>query len=129
MYIDQSEKALQYSQVALERSPERFTLTNHGLILIDLERYEEAYEIFNDLLKEYKYEAHVWYERARCAHQLGKLYLAIKGLKVAIRLDSNAPYIYTKLSEIYESDLKDEESAKEILLNGIENCDDKAPFT
>lgn len=57
-----------------------------------------------------------------------KLYLAIKGLKVAILLDSNAPYIYTKLSEIYESDLKDEESTKEILLNGIENCDDKAPL-
>lgn len=128
MYIDQSENALQFSQVALERSPERFTLTNHGLILIDLERYEEAYEIFNDLLKEYKHEAHVWYERARCAHQLGKLHLAIKGLKVAIHLDSNASYIYTKLSEIYESDLKDEESTKEILLEGIENCDDKAPL-
>lgn len=128
MYIDQSDKALQFSQVALERSPERFTLTNHGLILIDLERYEEAYEIFNDLLREYKNEAHVWYERARCAHQLGKLHLAIKGLKVAIHLDSNAPYIYTKLSEIYESDLKDEESTKEILLKGIENCDDKAPL-
>ena len=71
MYIDQSDKALQFSQVALERSPERFTLTNHGLILIDLERYEEAYEIFNDLLREYKNEAHVWYERARCAHHLG----------------------------------------------------------
>ncbi|EJS68247.1 hypothetical protein CON38_00720 [Bacillus cereus] len=126
MYIDQSENALQFSQVALERSPERFTLTNHGLILIDLERYEEAYEIFNDLLKEYKHEAHVWYERARCAHQLGKLHLAIKGLKVAIHLDSNAPYLYTKLSEIYESDLKDEKSTKEILLEGIENCDDKA---
>lgn len=126
MYIDQSEKALQFSQVALERSPERFTLTNHGLILIDLERYEEAYEIFNDLLKEYKNEAHVWYERARCAHHLGKLYLAIKGLKIAIHLDSNAPYIYTKLAEIYESDLKDEESTKEVLLKGIENCDDKA---
>ncbi|HHT7189628.1 TPA: tetratricopeptide repeat protein [Bacillus cereus] len=128
MYIDQSENALQFSQIALERSPERFTLTNHGLILIDLERYEEAYAIFNDLLREYKYEAHVWYERARCAHQLGKIYLAIKGLKVAIHLDSNAPYIYTKLSEIYESDLKDEESTKEILLEGIENCDDKAPL-
>ena len=128
MYIDQSENALQFSQVALESSPERFTLTNHGLILIDLERYEEAYEIFNDLLKEYKHEAHVWYERARCAHQLGKLHLAIKGLKVAIHLDSNASYIYTKLSEIYESDLKDEESTQEILLEGIENCDDKAPL-
>ncbi|PGC03231.1 bacteriocin-processing peptidase family protein [Bacillus toyonensis] len=126
MYIDQSENALQFSQVAVERSPERFTLTNHGLILIDLERYEEAYEIFNNLLREYKNEAHVWYERARCAHQLGKLHLAIKGLKVAIQLDSNAPYIYTKLSEIYESDLKDEKSTKEILLKGIENCDDKA---
>ncbi|PGX14345.1 bacteriocin-processing peptidase family protein [Bacillus sp. AFS033286] len=126
MYIDKCENALQFSQVALERSPERFTLTNHGLILIDLERYEEAYDIFNDLLKEYKSEAHVWYERARCAHQLGKLHLAIKGLKVAIHLDSNAPYIYTKLSEIYESDLKDDKSTKEILLKGIENCDDKA---
>ncbi|WP_433774867.1 tetratricopeptide repeat protein [Bacillus wiedmannii] len=128
MYIDQSENALQFSQVALERSPERFTLTNHGLILIDLERYEEAYEIFNDLLKEYKHEAHVWYERARCAHQLGKLHLAIRGLKVAIHLDSNASYIYTKLSEIYESDLNDEKSTKEILLEGIENCEDKAPL-
>lgn len=45
---------------------------------------------------------------------------------MAIQLDSNAPYIYTKLSEIYESDLKDEKSTKEILLKGIENCDDKA---
>lgn len=41
-------------------------------------------------------------------------------------MDSNAPYIYTKLAEIYESDLKDEESTKEVLLKGIENCDDKA---
>ena len=57
-----------------------------------------------------------------------KLHLAIKGLKVAIHLDSNAPYIYTKLAEIYESGLKDEESTKEILLKGIENCDDKAPL-
>lgn len=57
-----------------------------------------------------------------------KLHLAIKGLKIAIHLDSNAPYIYTKLAEIYESDLKDEESTKEVLLKGIEKCDDKAPL-
>lgn len=46
----------------LECSFERFILINYGLILIDLERYEEVYEIFNDLLKEYKYEVYVWYE-------------------------------------------------------------------
>ncbi len=34
-----------------------------------------------------------------------------------------------KLAEIYESDLKDEESTKEVLLKGIENCDDKASYT
>ncbi|AAP26059.1 tetratricopeptide repeat family protein [Bacillus anthracis str. Vollum] len=43
-------------------------------------------------------------------------------------MDSNAPYIYTKLAEIYESDLKDEERTKEVLLKGIEKCDDKAPL-
>ncbi|MED0987063.1 tetratricopeptide repeat protein [Bacillus paramycoides] len=126
MYMDQSEKGLEYSLTAIERSPERFTLVNHGLILIDLERYEEAYGFFNDLLKEYKYEAHIWYERARCAQHLGKVYLAVKGLKVAIQLDKTAAYVYTKLSEIYESDLDDGNSAKEILLQGIQNCEDQA---
>lgn len=43
-------------------------------------------------------------------------------------MDSNAPYIYTKLAEIYESDLKDEERTKEVLLKGIEKCDDRAPL-
>ncbi|MBK5487629.1 C39 family peptidase [Bacillus sp. TH17] len=126
MYMDQSEKGLEYSLTAIERSPERFTLVNHGLILIDLERYEEAYGFFNDLLKEYKYEAHIWYERARCAQYLGKVYLAVKGLKVAIQLDKTAAYLYTKLSEIYESDLDDEKNTKEILLQGIQNCEDQA---
>jgi len=126
MYMDQSEKGLEYSLTAIERSPERFTLVNHGLILIDLERYEEAYGFFNDLLKEYKYEAHIWYERARCAQHLGKVYLAVKGLKVAIQLDKTAAYLYTKLSEIYESDLDDGNNAKEILLQGIQNCEDQA---
>ena len=126
MYMDQSEKGLEYSLTAIERSPERFTLVNHGLILIDLERYEEAYGFFNDLLKEYKYEAHIWYERARCAQHLGKVYLAVKGLKVAIQLDKTAAYLYTKLSEIYESDLDDGKNTKEILLQGIQNCEDQA---
>lgn len=45
-----------------------------------------------------------------------------------ICLDSNVFYIYMKFLEIYEFDLKDEESVKEILLNGIENCDDKVFF-
>ncbi|KFN03140.1 bacteriocin-processing peptidase family protein [Bacillus clarus] len=128
MYMDQSEQGIEYSKTAVERHPERFTLVNHGLILMDLERFEEAYHIFNDLLKEYKYEAHIWYERARCAHHLGKTYLAIKGLKVAIQLDKTAPYLYTKLSEIYESDLDDENGMKEILLQGIQNCEDRAPL-
>ncbi len=48
-----------------------------------------------------------------------------KGLKGFVWIV--ALHLY-ETSEIYESDLKDEESAKEILLNGIENCDDKAPL-
>ena len=119
-------KGARVSLTAIERSPERFTLVNHGLILIDLERYEEAYGFFNGLLKEYKYEAHIWYERARCAQYLGKVYLAVKGLKVAIQLDKTAAYLYTKLLGIYESDLDDGNNTKEILLQGIQYCEDQA---
>ncbi|EEL50875.1 bacteriocin-processing peptidase family protein [Bacillus cereus] len=126
MYIDQSEQGLKMSQIAIQRHPDRFVFVNHGLILMDLERYEEAYEVFNDLLKEYKYEAHIWYERAKCAHQMGKLYLAIKGLQIAIQLDKEAPYSYVKLSEIYESDVEDRKSAEEVLLQGIENCEESS---
>ncbi|WP_243521853.1 tetratricopeptide repeat protein [Bacillus pseudomycoides] len=126
MYINQSEQGLKMSQIALQRHPDRFVLVNHGLILMDLERYEEAYEVFDDLLKEYKYEAHIWYERARCAHQIGKMYLAIKGLQIAIQLDKAAPYSYVKLSEIYESDVEDRKSAQEILLQGIESCEESS---
>ncbi|MEN1935903.1 tetratricopeptide repeat protein [Paenibacillus sp. 102] len=124
MYIDQPEQGLKMSQIALQRYPDRFVLVNHGLILMDLERYEEAYEVFNDLLKGHKHEAHIWYERARCAHQIGKLHLAIKGLQIAIQLDKAASYSYVKLSEIYESELEDKKGAEEILLQGIENCEE-----
>ncbi|MCI0764407.1 bacteriocin-processing peptidase family protein [Bacillus sp. TL12] len=124
MYIDQSEQGLKMSQIALGRHPDRFVLVNHGLILMDLERYKEAYEVFNDLLKEYKREAHIWYERAKCAHQMEKLHLAIKGLRTAIQLDKTVSYPYVKLSEIYELDLDDKKGAEEILLQGIENCEE-----
>ncbi|MDM5188433.1 tetratricopeptide repeat protein [Bacillus sp. DX4.1] len=124
MYMDQSEKGLEMSHIAIQRHPERFVLVNHGLILMDLECYEQAYHMFNTLLKDYKYEAHIWYERARCARQLGKLYLAIKGLHIAIQLDETAPYSYEELSEIYEYDLEDEKSAEDILLQGISKCED-----
>ncbi|MDR4185714.1 bacteriocin-processing peptidase family protein [Bacillus pseudomycoides] len=126
MYIDQSEQGLQMSKIALQRHPDRFILVNHGLVLMDLERYEEAYKVFNDLLKEYKYEAHIWYERAKCAHQMEKLHLAIKGLRIAIQLDKTVPYPYVKLSEIYESDLEDKKSAEAILSRGIENCEESS---
>ena len=124
MYIDQSEKGLEMSHIAVQRYPERFVLVNHGLILMDLERYEEAYHVFNDLVKDYKSEAHIWYERACCAHSLGKEYLAIKGLHISIQLDQAMPYSYVKLSEIYEVDIEDESRAEGILLQGIQNCEE-----
>ena len=51
MYIDQSEKALQYSQVALERSPEKVYFNESRFNINRFRKDEEAYEIFNDLLR------------------------------------------------------------------------------
>ncbi|WP_028400257.1 tetratricopeptide repeat protein [Ectobacillus panaciterrae] len=123
MHKGQSETALEKSWIARKRYENRFVLVNHGLILMDLKRCKEAYDIFDSLVREDKYDAYVWYERARCAHRMGKLRLAIRGFSISKSLESHMPYPYLRLSEIYETELKDDKRAEQILAEGIQNSE------
>lgn len=121
MYLDDVEKALKYSFIAVSRHEDRFVFINHALILMDADRDEEAYDVFNTLLKQYKRDGYVWCERARCAYKLGKLRSAIRGLRIGKELDQQLPLPYIMLADIYEAELDDERKAEEVLLEGMQN--------
>ncbi|WP_035433642.1 tetratricopeptide repeat protein [Bacillus sp. UNC322MFChir4.1] len=121
MYLDDLEQALKYSSIATCRHEDRFVFVNHALILTDAGHDEEAYEVFTMLLKQYKRDGFVWCERARCAHKLGKIRSAIRGLQVGKELDRQLPLPYIMLADIYEAELDDERKAEEVLLEGMQN--------
>lgn len=120
MYLGDLEQALKYSSIATSRHEDRFVFVNHALILMDADQNEEAYEVFTTLLKQYRRDGYVWCERARCAHKLGKVRSAIRGLQVGKELDRQLPLPYIMLADIYEAELDDERKAEEILLEGIQ---------
>lgn len=121
MYLDDLEQALKYSSIATGRHEERFVFVNHALILMDADRDEEAHEVFTALLQQYKRDGYVWCERARCAHKLGKLRSAIRGLQVSKELDRQLPLPYIMLADIYEAELDDERKAEAVLREGLQN--------
>ncbi|MGQ5529999.1 tetratricopeptide repeat protein [Bacillus sp. CGMCC 1.60114] len=121
MYLGDLEQALKYSSIATGRHEDRFVFVNHALILMDAGRDEEAYEVLTMLLKQYKQDGFVWCERARCAHKLGKIRSAIRGLQVGKELDRQLPLPYIMLADIYEAELDDERKAEEVLLEGMQN--------
>ncbi|PEA55460.1 hypothetical protein CON64_08740 [Bacillus pseudomycoides] len=121
MYLDDLKQALKYSSIATSRHEDRFVFVNHALILMDADQNEEAYEVFTTLLKQYKRDGYVWCERARCAHKLGKLRSAIRGLQVGKELDRQLPLPYIMLANIYEAELDEERKAEEVLLEGMQH--------
>lgn len=121
MYTGDLKQALKYSFIATGRHEDRFAFVNHALILMDADRDEEAYEVLTELLKQYKRDGYVWCERARCAHKLGKVRSAIRGLQVAKKLDPQLPLPYIMLADIYEAELGDERKAEEVLLEGMQH--------
>ncbi|UOY92966.1 tetratricopeptide repeat protein [Ectobacillus sp. JY-23] len=124
LYQEQHDKALLCSTIARERAETRFVLVNHGLVLMDMECFQEAYDIFDKLVQEDRRDAYVWYERARCARNIGKLHLAVRGFTVVKELEPMMPYSYLQLSELYELEYGDEEKAVSILKEGIAKKED-----
>lgn len=121
LYNSEPDKARKMSDIAMAlNKQDRFIRVNHALILSDLEKTEEARIIYNQLLREDKWDAHVWFERAKLHQIEGKLRKAERGFIISASLEPEIPYPYLALADLYENGLEDETRAEEILIKGKE---------
>jgi tetratricopeptide (TPR) repeat protein len=65
-------------------------LTNKGMVLRDIGRYEEALDLFSKALKQDNNYAKAWMEKGSTLHRLGKYDVALQSLDMA--LDINPLY-------------------------------------
>ncbi|CAM3499083.1 bacteriocin-processing peptidase family protein [Aeromicrobium ponti] len=119
LYKSEPEKAKEISDIAMAfHEHDRFIRVNHALILSDLEMAIEARLIYDQLLREDKGDAHVWYERAKLDQIKGKLRKAERGFIVSASLEPEIPYPYLALADLYEYNSEDKTRAEEILTRG-----------
>ncbi|EID44192.1 bacteriocin-processing peptidase family protein [Parageobacillus thermoglucosidasius] len=122
-YGGKEKKGLELSRIALTLAPDDlFIGTNHGIMLFQAKQFPEARAFFDQLLRRHKRDAHLWYERARCDEMLGKIRKAERGFLVAKALDSEEPYPYLALADLYENKLGDWQKAEAVLLEGAEKA-------
>ncbi|TYR80006.1 tetratricopeptide repeat protein [Priestia megaterium] len=125
MYKGELNEALEMSTTSLNMyNRESFTQLNHGLILAERQQFKEARKIFNELLSNDRSDALLWYERAKCDQQLGKVKKAYRGFTVAKQLQADVPYPYLALADLHEYQ-EDNHRAEQILLEGIQKVDYK----
>ncbi|WP_213423626.1 tetratricopeptide repeat protein [Bhargavaea massiliensis] len=114
-------EGLRLSEIALDiNGADDFALVNHGIILFDAGRYEEARNCFTKALRIKKNSAHIWYERARCDLQLDRYHQAKRGFAVAISLEPANPQPYRELALIYELVHEDAGAGEATLRKGLE---------
>jgi tetratricopeptide (TPR) repeat protein len=98
---EERELAFKYSEASLDiNSRDYWNRMNHGYFLFENEQFTKAGQLYTEILRDFKMEAHPWYERARCDRRLEKPRRAIRGLRVAKKLLPTIPYPYVELANI-----------------------------
>ncbi|MFE4122264.1 tetratricopeptide repeat protein [Priestia sp. YIM B13486] len=122
MYKGNLEKAFECSTISLNMyGDESYTQINHGLILMEKERYAEARNLFDALLKENPKDAHSWFERARCDEHLKKFRKAYRGFQVAKQLLPTVPYPYLSIADLLQYQLEKTDEAESYLKEGMKH--------
>ena len=107
--------------ISMELAPkDRFVRINHAAVLIEKEEYEEARQIYNQLIRDDRTDGHTWYERARLDQRLGKLRKAMRGYLLSIKLENHVPYAYLAAADLYEYEFEQPMRAEELLQSGLE---------
>lgn len=111
--------ALYYSNASTDiNNYDDWNRLNHGIILSDMQNFQEARIVFIDILKDFKNHVPSWIERARCDVALHRFHQAIRGLKTAKALMPDLPSPYLELANIYWN--SDDKLAVEELMTGLE---------
>lgn len=116
-------EAMNYSEIALDiNADDSFLQINHGMILMEMNRFEDARTLFHHFLKTDKHNGYAWYQRAKCDKEFSRYHLACRGFQTAIALEPDVSLGYRELAGLYEFVYEDTDKAKEILQNGINEC-------
>lgn len=104
LYSDDVKSAEYYSSISMELAPkERFVRFNHAAVLIEMQEYETARRIYDQLIQEEPKDGHAWYERACLDQKLGKIRKAHRGYLMAVNSAENIPFAYIGLAETLAS--------------------------
>jgi tetratricopeptide (TPR) repeat protein len=123
LYSKDLKGALLASEMSLKlHNEEIFGLINHAVILMEIERFEEAKTILLDLLgKEGGDEAYLWFQIGKTEEGLQSLENAEKAYLKSKELDPRLPYSYLNLADVYEFGKNDLEKTELILNQGVQS--------
>ncbi|KAA0548430.1 hypothetical protein FZW96_07605 [Bacillus sp. BGMRC 2118] len=100
-YSEEREVALTYSEASLDiNHHDYWNRMNHAFFLFENDRILDARQTYTDIIRDFKKDAHPWFERARCDRALDKPKRAIRGLKVAKKLLPEVSYPYLEMADI-----------------------------
>ncbi|WP_161568202.1 tetratricopeptide repeat protein [Anaerobacillus alkaliphilus] len=120
-YDGEANKGLEYSKISVDiNDRDLWNRMNYGFILFRLENWNEARNLYSQILRDYKHHGHAWYERARCDRKLGRNLRALRGLQVAKQLDPTIAYPYAELADLYAYGFNDYERAFQEIKDGLE---------
>ncbi|PLR68913.1 tetratricopeptide repeat protein [Bacillus sp. UMB0893] len=120
---DNLKEAIKYSEIAMDINEEdAFPQINHGMILMEMDKFVEARALFHRILNTDKHNGYAWYQRAKCDKELGRYHLALRGFQTAISLEPDVSLGYRELAGLYEFVYEDTVKAKETLQKGINEC-------
>jgi tetratricopeptide (TPR) repeat protein len=128
LYSNDVKNAEYFSSISMELAPrEKFVRINHAAVLIEREEYDEARNIYDQLIRDEPGDGHTWFERARLDQKLGKIRKALRGYLMAIKLEEDFPLAFLAAADLYEYELEEPAKVEEILQSGL-NTNASAPL-
>ncbi|WP_246942864.1 tetratricopeptide repeat protein [Bacillus pinisoli] len=114
-------RAFKYSNASLEiNNQDYWNRMNHAYLLYEDTQYTEARHLYHSIIKDFKTDAHAWYQRARCDKQLQKFHQALRGFNVARSLSPSISYPYVEIAHVMAYSCDQPERAIKQLEDGLE---------
>ncbi len=114
-------QAYKWSKIAIGQLPEdMYAQITHALIQYEYGAVEQAYRRFMELSEQHPDDGYFFYEMGRCLQALDKTEEALVSYRRALALDSEQPFAYLRMAELFMEKERWME-AKEIIEEGLKN--------
>ncbi|WP_211654807.1 tetratricopeptide repeat protein [Planococcus alpniumensis] len=114
-------QAYKWSKIAIGQLPEdMYAQITHALIQYEYGAVEQAYRRFTELSQTHPDDGYFLYEMGRCLQALDKTEEALDSYRQALALDSEQPFAYLRIAELYMEKERWVE-AQQIIEEGLKN--------